>query len=315
MRSPALKIAMHKCLLPCLAFAISLFPAPAAAQLALEGPTFAETQDWRITTEGLGCVLSNRPDADEAELWVLRTPSATDDISIRLPQPLNPSSSSEPVVIRMGDFVQTMDVTFARQRLVTPRLEEGFMDAFRASDMLEIVHGDTVLHTIPVAGTAEGHAVLLDCARLLPGGPFRPAPAPPLSPRAMPTDGTSALPPLLPLELRQREPYAAQAAPDPRANEPRNNRPVRPVDLKEWYFNSRPTDLPGGTLVFEVTVDGLGQAGQCRIVESSGVARLDDYACQMLLERARFSSATDGEGNPVASTYRNRMTWRDPPAD
>ena len=282
---------MHKRPLPCFAFAIALLPAPAAAQLALEGPVFAETQDWRITTEGLGCVLSNRPGAEEAELWVLRTQSGSDDISIGLPRPLEPDVSGEPVAVQMGDFVQAMNVTGARQRLITPRLQDGFMDALRASAMLEIVHGDTVLYTIPLAGSAEGHASLLDCARQLPGGPFKPPPAPPLPPRAT----TSAAPP--------PPTFYGKA------------RMAMPIDPGRWIT---PDDYKvdgerlEGDVGFRVDVTPAGRVARCMITQSSGHPRLDEHTCQLIARRARFEPALDRDGNPTTGNFSNRVIWRLP---
>ena len=71
-------------------------------------------------------------------------------------------------------------------------------------------------------------------------------------------------------------------------------------------------DALQGEVVFRLTVDAAGSVSDCTIVRSSGHAILDDHSCTLLRERARFSPATDAQGNAVAATYERGILWQLP---
>ncbi|HXD03378.1 MAG TPA: energy transducer TonB [Novosphingobium sp.] len=64
-----------------------------------------------------------------------------------------------------------------------------------------------------------------------------------------------------------------------------------------------------GTTGFRVTVGPDGRVTDCQITSSSGSPDLDQTACEKIRQRARFTPATDGEGNPTSGTYSNRVRW------
>jgi protein TonB len=64
-----------------------------------------------------------------------------------------------------------------------------------------------------------------------------------------------------------------------------------------------------GTTGFRVTIGTDGRVTDCQITSSSGSPDLDQTACEKIRQRARFTPATDGEGNPTTSTYSNRVRW------
>jgi len=64
-----------------------------------------------------------------------------------------------------------------------------------------------------------------------------------------------------------------------------------------------------GTTGFRVTVGPDGRVTDCQITSSSGSPDLDQTACDKIRQRARFTPATDGEGNPTSGTYSNRVRW------
>jgi protein TonB len=64
-----------------------------------------------------------------------------------------------------------------------------------------------------------------------------------------------------------------------------------------------------GTTGFRVTVGPDGRVTDCQITSSSGHADLDAATCDNVRRRARFTPATDGEGNPTTGTYSNRIRW------
>ncbi|MBV1689831.1 energy transducer TonB [Novosphingobium sp. G106] len=64
-----------------------------------------------------------------------------------------------------------------------------------------------------------------------------------------------------------------------------------------------------GTTSFRVTVGPDGRVTDCSITSSSGHADLDAATCDNVRRRARFTPATDGEGNPTSGSYSNRVRW------
>jgi len=64
-----------------------------------------------------------------------------------------------------------------------------------------------------------------------------------------------------------------------------------------------------GTTGFRVTVGADGRVTDCQITSSSGSPDLDQTACEKIRQRARFSPATDGDGNPTTGSYQNRVRW------
>jgi protein TonB len=64
-----------------------------------------------------------------------------------------------------------------------------------------------------------------------------------------------------------------------------------------------------GTTGFRVTVGPDGKVADCQITSSSGSPDLDEAACSNIRRRARFTPATDGEGQPTTGSYSNRVRW------
>ena len=64
-----------------------------------------------------------------------------------------------------------------------------------------------------------------------------------------------------------------------------------------------------GTTGFRVTVGPDGRVTDCQVTSSSGSPDLDEAACSNIRRRARFTPATDGEGQPTTGSYANRVRW------
>lgn len=64
-----------------------------------------------------------------------------------------------------------------------------------------------------------------------------------------------------------------------------------------------------GTTGFRVTVGPDGKVVDCAITSSSGSPDLDAATCDNVRRRARFTPATDGDGNPTSGSYANRIRW------
>ena len=67
-----------------------------------------------------------------------------------------------------------------------------------------------------------------------------------------------------------------------------------------------------GAVSFTLNVGVDGRPTQCRVTSSSGNDSLDWAACENLIQRARFAPAKDKKGNPIESTYTNRVRWAIP---
>ena len=67
-----------------------------------------------------------------------------------------------------------------------------------------------------------------------------------------------------------------------------------------------------GVSAVELGIDAMGRVERCTITESSGATLLDGTACGILTSRAAFYPATDQAGNPVPSTYTQRVRWQIP---
>ncbi|MFN3425733.1 MAG: energy transducer TonB, partial [Novosphingobium meiothermophilum] len=64
-----------------------------------------------------------------------------------------------------------------------------------------------------------------------------------------------------------------------------------------------------GTTGFRVTIGTDGKVIDCEITRSSGSADLDEATCSNIRRRARFTPATDGDGNPTTGSYSNSIRW------
>ncbi len=64
-----------------------------------------------------------------------------------------------------------------------------------------------------------------------------------------------------------------------------------------------------GTTGFRVSVGSDGKVASCSITSSSGSPDLDEATCSNVTRRARFTPATDGEGQPTSGSYSSRVRW------
>jgi len=64
-----------------------------------------------------------------------------------------------------------------------------------------------------------------------------------------------------------------------------------------------------GSTGFRVSVGTDGKVTSCEVIRSSGSPDLDQATCDNVRRRARFTPATDGEGNPVSGSYSNTIRW------
>jgi len=123
---------------------------------------------------------------------------------------------------------------------------------------------------------------------------------------------TTPVPMPAPPPLQLPAPAPAPAAPPPPRIQPK---PAQPKgNPASWATtNDYPTralrEERAGTTSFRVTVGPDGRVTSCSVTGSSGSPDLDEATCSNVTRRARFSPATDGEGNPTSGSYSNRIRW------
>lgn len=66
-----------------------------------------------------------------------------------------------------------------------------------------------------------------------------------------------------------------------------------------------------GSVGIAVRLGSDGRVKSCEVTSSSGHPTLDQATCRLYAARARFAPATEN-GQPVATTMRDRITWRLP---
>ncbi|MFM5931012.1 MAG: energy transducer TonB [Novosphingobium sp.] len=64
-----------------------------------------------------------------------------------------------------------------------------------------------------------------------------------------------------------------------------------------------------GVVLVELHVNRWGSLADCVIAASSGHAILDEETCRLVMRRARFFPATDGEARPIAGKLSMRFAW------
>ena len=129
---------------------------------------------------------------------------------------------------------------------------------------------------------------------------------------APPIQTVTTAPPPAPPVLNAAPPVVAPPAPPAPRFQPKSAVPKG--NPGNWATtNDYPTralrEEREGTTGFRVTVTPEGRVGSCEITSSSGSPDLDEAACSNITRRARFTPATDGEGNPTTGSYASRVRW------
>lgn len=122
-------------------------------------------------------------------------------------------------------------------------------------------------------------------------------------------------PPLVRLIWPRKDPSATQPIPAPATKI--TPRPAMPKgNAAGWIM---PADYPAtlkngeaGRTQYRLTIGPDGRVYSCMIVKSSGVPSLDERACMLTVRRARFSPATDENGNTVEGAWTGKVEWKPP---
>ncbi len=142
----------------------------------------------------------------------------------------------------------------------------------------------------------------------------RRVPPPPIQ---VPGPPTQAYNPPVPYPAVQPPPRPSPLPPAP-SESARPVAPARPHGSPtDWVTND---DYPSaalraeesGTVGFRLTIDETGKVSACEVTSSSGSQILDGTTCALFQRRGRFWPARDEAGNPVISSYSNRLRWEIP---
>ena len=68
-------------------------------------------------------------------------------------------------------------------------------------------------------------------------------------------------------------------------------------------------EMRGGVTGFRLTVGTDGRVTGCDVTSSSGSADLDQAACSYATRRAKFTPATDENGQPTTGSFSSRVRW------
>ena len=144
---------------------------------------------------------------------------------------------------------------------------------------------------------------------------FIPDPIIPIINDGPPVD-TTPTPQIEPLPFTPPGPIEVARLPDPPPPpEPKKIEPARArANLASYVSDS---DYPAaairseeqGTARFRLTVGADGRVTGCTITGSSGSSALDSATCRIMKQRARFTPARDGAGNPATDTVSNAIKW------
>lgn len=144
------------------------------------------------------------------------------------------------------------------------------------------------------------------------------APPPPISiaPAPPPIRTQPTIPPPAPPVLRV--PPAAPPAPpppppprfEPKRAQPRGNPGswVTNADYRSSWISREYS----GTASFSLRIGANGRVESCSITGGSAPQELKDATCSLIQRRARFSPATNGNGDEVAGNYSSTVRWEIP---
>ena len=131
---------------------------------------------------------------------------------------------------------------------------------------------------------------------------------------------TNVLPPPQVTTTNVAPPVAPPAppAPPPPPPPPRTVEPAKArANLASYVSNDDyPQDAirneQQGTTGFRLDVGPDGRVTNCTVTSSSGSSSLDSTTCRLMRSRARFTPATDSNGNRTSDSVSGRIRWQLP---
>ncbi len=86
-------------------------------------------------------------------------------------------------------------------------------------------------------------------------------------------------------------------------------KPLRDYFSGDDYPSQANREGDSGISGVVLMIDETGKPRDCLVEETSGIATLDAQTCAILVERAKFAPALDGDGKPTRSIYTQRVKW------
>jgi len=249
--------------------------APASAQ-----PRIAVAAGkWNVDYGNIRCSLARRTGGPQSPILALASNLGSDEPELVLirdgDEPLPDLGDRVRVVLEPS--AHSVEVKLERRRvqggriMTIPRLGEGFIDRFAASEAIRLEHRGKVLVDLRLPGAAKAVAAYRSCNDdLLKSWGADPALEASLTRRA-----------------RQRSGSISDAD----------------------YPPSAISAGQSGKVVARFRVLANGRPADCHTVVPSGHTILDRTTCALLMERFRFEPALDGAGKPVPSIVIRTVTW------
>lgn len=129
---------------------------------------------------------------------------------------------------------------------------------------------------------------------------------------------TDVAPPSAPITPTAPTAPPAPPAPPPAPPPPRTVEPAKArANLASYITNDDyPQDAirneQQGVTGFRLDVGPDGRVSNCTVTSSSGSSSLDSTTCRLLRSRARFTPATDSNGNRTSDSVSGRIRWQLP---
>ncbi len=136
-----------------------------------------------------------------------------------------------------------------------------------------------------------------------------PPPAISINTAAPSVETVTVAPPPAPVFVTAAPPPPPPPAPkfQPKAAAPKGN-PGNWATSNDYPSRALREEREGST-GFRVTIGTDGKVADCSVTRSSGSPDLDQATCDNIRRRARFTPATDGDGNPTTGSYSSTIRW------
>jgi TonB family protein len=261
-------------------------------------PHFYEAGDWHVEYKSLTCYLVNEQAGSDATLKIMQTRLLGPELVIMFEPKIIGLTDDTKVTFQIDSHssagvMQYNGSNFSSMNPDVPFYEDvnkPLMRAFQSGKQMQLIADDQSLATFSLVGSAAAYRALQSCVDQIYDGPIRPEKIAPPKPLQSAWKTGPAL----------TGPFPA-------------NREARPIKLESWisiddYMADGPIDA--GVVRVRLAVSAAGRATTCKIVESSGVPRLDERTCKLLVRRAMFEPATNALGQLIASEWSNKVRWQ-----
>ncbi|WP_206742046.1 energy transducer TonB [Erythrobacter longus] len=259
---------------------------PVSAQNEVE--EYGKVGGWTVSETIIETCRLTWSERDDVKLTITRGGGEVGYLGLRV------TGSSRPQ--RPGVVTFAFDDEIVRGALLggnyyTPSApDEQVIAFFRSANTMQLRVDGEARFSFSLKGSNAAYAMLSECASRWPESRVPLVPPPP------------------PSNYLQRE------IPDPNLAGPfAANREVAPIRSDLWFPKGQipiyADDTGSTTIGVVIAVSGSGKPTQCEVSEPSDVKAINERACGIIMERAKFNPATDAQGTAIASRYTTQITF------